>query len=88
MARLSLAPILDLSAAVPLRALLLAHRGQDLELDGSAVVRVGGQCLQVLLAAKRSWAAEGHRIRLLHPSDACGEALAVTHAGGQLGLED
>ena len=44
-------PCLDLSAAGPLAASLLRRRGSPLALDGSAVERLGGQCLQVLLAA-------------------------------------
>ena len=87
MATLSLAPVLDLSAAAPLRILLLAHRGQDVELDASAVSRVGGQCLQVLLSAQRTWQADGRSFRLNNASDACRDALATTQAGRLLGGE-
>ena len=48
---LALAPILDLKAAGPLRGALLERRGHPLELDAADVQRLGGLCLQVLLAA-------------------------------------
>ena len=51
--------MLDLKAAAPLAELLLSRRGHDVEVDGSDVERLGGQCLQVLLAARASWAADG-----------------------------
>jgi chemotaxis protein CheX len=88
MASLTLMPVLDLSASAPLRSLLLAHRGQDLELDASAVSRMGGQCLQVLLSARRTWQQDGHSFRLSDPSDACRDALATTQAGRLLGGEE
>jgi chemotaxis protein CheX len=87
MAALDLAPVLDPFAAVPLSLLLLAHRGQDLELDASAVTRLGGQCLQVLLSARRTWNADQKSFRLVNPSDACRDALAVTQAVSLLGEE-
>ena len=56
---LILAPVLDLNAAEPLKAELLARRGGDLALDASSVERLGGLCLQVLLSAIRTWRADG-----------------------------
>ena len=88
MAALSLAPLLDLSAAMPLRALLLAHRGADLDLDASEVQRLGGLCLQVLLAARRTWEADGSKLRIVNVSDACRDALGLAQAGPALGLEE
>ena len=58
-ARVDLAEVLDLAAAEPLRAELIERRGAPVELDGSAVQRVGGLCLQVLLSAQATWAADG-----------------------------
>ena len=74
-------------SAAPLQAELLAHRGQDLDLDATAVVRLGGQCLQILLAAKRTWQADGREVRLLNVSNAFGDALNITNAGPLLGAE-
>ena len=53
-----LAPVLDLKAAAPLADELIALRGTDITIDGTGVQRVGAQCLQVLLAARRTWAAD------------------------------
>ena len=61
---LTLAPVLDLNAAEPLKAELLARRNQELTLDASGVERLGGLCLQVLLSARRSWAADGVNLKL------------------------
>ncbi|WP_426958717.1 STAS domain-containing protein [Muricoccus radiodurans] len=69
-----LSPVLDLRAAGPLAAAMLAWRGDDLSLDASRVERVGGQCLQVILAARNQWAAEGRSFRVLGASDAFKEA--------------
>jgi chemotaxis protein CheX len=68
-----LAPVLDQRAAEPLKAELMAARGQALTLDGSAVERLGGLCLQVLLAALQTWRADGQALTFLNVS----EALAV-----------
>ena len=51
---------LDLKAAGPLRAALLEARGAPVEIDASAVQRLGGLCLQVLLSAEATWATDGH----------------------------
>ena len=50
---------LDLAAAAPLKAAILACRGEALQLDASAVQRLGGLCLQVLLAAAEAWRGDG-----------------------------
>ncbi len=76
-ASLMLAPVLDLNAAEPLKAELLACRGADLTIDGSAVDRLGGLCLQVLLSARRTWAADGVNLRLGSVSQAFAEQWAA-----------
>ncbi len=73
---------LDLLAAAPLAAALLAKRGQDVGIDGDAVRRLGGQCLQVLLAARASWQADGRFFRILTASAELAQGLA------QLGAAD
>ncbi|VTZ24957.1 conserved hypothetical protein [Methylocella tundrae] len=55
---LALPAILDLKAATPLASELLARRGEELSADASAVQRLGGQCLQVLLSAIMTWRAD------------------------------
>lgn len=74
---LMLAPLLDLNAAEPLKADLMARRGQPVTLDASAVERLGGLCLQVLLAARRTWATDGVNLRLGSVSDNFSEQWAA-----------
>ncbi len=73
---------LDLLAATPLAAALLAKRGQDVVIDGTAVRRFGGQCLQVLLAARASWQADGRFFRIVSAS------AELAHGLAQLGAAD
>ena len=87
MRTLSLPSVLDPAAAAPLRSLLLAHRGEDLELEASSVTRIGGQCLQVLLSAQRTWRTDGKQFRLRAVSGACRDALAITGAAGLVEAE-
>jgi chemotaxis protein CheX len=63
-----LPPALDLNAAGPLAEALLKHSGDDLALDGSKVQRLGAACLQVLLAAGRTWASDGAALLLDNPT--------------------
>ncbi|MCR5873858.1 STAS domain-containing protein [Phenylobacterium sp. J426] len=76
----TLAPVLDLNAAAPLAQALTERRGHPLVLDGSAVQRLGGPCLQVLLSAKATWAADGQTLTLAEPSAELTAALALMGA--------
>ncbi len=76
----SLPPVLDLNAAGPLAAELLMRRGAPLVIDGSAVERLGAQCLQVLLAGRATWAADGHSFSVEAPSDVFAATLAALGA--------
>ncbi|MGH7028770.1 STAS domain-containing protein [Brevundimonas sp.] len=67
---ISLPAVLDLRAAEPLRAQILAVRGQALTLDGASVERLGGLCLQVLLSARQTWAADGQALEIAPVSEA------------------
>lgn len=60
---------LDLTFAAPLRAHLAALLGQPLTIDASNVQRLGGLCMQVLLAAGIAWGQQGDELRVLNPSD-------------------
>jgi len=51
---------LDMQAASALLEKFLAARGADLRVGAADVQRIGGQCLQVLLAAKAAWAEDGN----------------------------
>jgi chemotaxis protein CheX len=76
-ASLILADCLDLTAAAPLKAQLLAARGTPLSLDASAVRRIGAQCLQVLLAARATWRQDGHPIEVAAASPEFAETVAL-----------
>ncbi len=82
-AALELPGVLDLAAAAPLLAELRAHRGGALTLDGSNVQRLGGLCLQVLLAAHEAWRADGCEFRL-QTSDAMAQGLRQMGANEML----
>jgi chemotaxis protein CheX len=72
---LQLPQVLDLTAAGPLTEQLLALRGADLSLDASQVMRLGGQCLQVLLSCTATWRKDGAALELVEPSAELAEAL-------------
>ena len=61
---LALPPILDLTAASTLLENFLTLRGRPLSLNAADVQRLGGQCLQVLLAARAAWAADEQDLHL------------------------
>jgi len=69
--------VLDLKAASQLMEMFLAHRGENLYLDGHEVQRVGGQCLQVLLCAKKAWAEDGYSLLLDNISEEAVAALEL-----------
>jgi chemotaxis protein CheX len=70
MQTLDLPDILDIRAAAPLAARLLALRGEEVAIDAGNVQRVGAQCIQVLLSARATWTADGISFALTNPSDA------------------
>lgn len=76
-APLVLADSLDLTAAAPLAAALLAARGKPATLDASGVRRLGAQCLQVLLAARALWSSDGLPWRVVDPSPEFADAAAL-----------
>jgi chemotaxis protein CheX len=57
---------LDLPAARPLVKALLERRGKPIALDGSSVHQLGAQCVQALLSARRTWAADGVALSLVN----------------------
>lgn len=61
---------LDGSTAALVTEGLRSLRGQPLDLCGFDVERVGGQGLQVLMAAFRTWAEDGQTLRIVDPSTA------------------
>jgi len=79
---LPLPKVMDLGAAKHLAADLLAARGQPIALDASHVQRVGGLCLQVLLSARRTWAADQVAFEIIHPAPAFKKCMAQLGAFG------
>jgi len=71
---------LDMTAAGPLVQELLGHRGQPIALNAAGVRRVGGQCLQVLLSAQATWAADGQAFEIVDPSPEFADGLALMGA--------
>ena len=71
---LQLDPVLDLGAAERLHEHLMGLRGRPLDIDASAVERLGGLSLQVLMSAQKTWAADGRALRVCTPSPAYEQA--------------
>ncbi len=65
-----------MQAAPALAAALRGLRGSALTLVGTDVARLGASCLQVLLAARRGWDADGVALRF----DDASPALTATAA--------
>lgn len=76
----TLGDALDMTAAGPLVQELLGHRGNPVSLNASGVRRLGGQCLQVLLSAQSTWAADGQPFEITEPSPEFAESLALMGA--------
>lgn len=66
---IELVQTLDLTAAKPLKDALQAVRGGAVTVNAGNVDRLGGQCLQVLLSAAKTWGAEGHGFEITEPSE-------------------
>jgi chemotaxis protein CheX len=70
---INLPTVLDIRAVTALKTELLERRGQDVTLDATGVERLGGLCLQVLLAAIKTWKVDGHALIFLNVSEALRE---------------
>jgi chemotaxis protein CheX len=81
---LTLPRVLDLSAASRVKAAILERRGEPVVLDASEVERLGGLCVQVLLAARAEWRMKGHELRIERASDAFVEAAQLMAAHERL----
>jgi chemotaxis protein CheX len=77
---LELPSILDLIAAPGLLEAFINRRGHPLAVDAGAVQRLGAQCLQVLLAARTAWAADGQILLLENLSDEFSSTLELLGA--------
>lgn len=79
--------VLDMQAAAPLAQSFLERRGQAVSVDGTDVQRLGGQCLQVLLSAQASWAADGKEFVIIGQSEAMADALGTLGAAALLPIK-
>jgi len=61
---------MDAATLAAVQAEILSCRGADLDLDAAVVNRFGGQALQLVLAASRTWSADGFRLRVSDASPA------------------
>ncbi len=61
---------LDTRAAPALHEALMGLDGQPVTLDASQVESLGGQCLQILLAASEAWAKQEISFAFENPSEA------------------
>ncbi len=59
---------LDHVAAASLFEVISSLTGTDIAIEGSRVERIGGQCLQILLAAASTWKADGTVLEFVNPS--------------------
>ncbi|MET0183543.1 MAG: STAS domain-containing protein [Caulobacterales bacterium] len=71
---------LDLRAASALKAALAERRGSDLTLNAADVQRLGGLCLQILLAADAAWRRDGFKLTIEAPSEAFTENASLMAA--------
>lgn len=67
---LKLPEVLDLNAASRLHEQVLAHKGENLDVDASDVSRLGAQCTQILLSAAQSWQADKQSFKVVQASGA------------------
>jgi chemotaxis protein CheX len=74
---LALSETLDLRAAGPLAASLLAARGGAIKLDASRVRSIGAQCMQVIFSARQTWDRDGQSLTIVNPTADFLDALTV-----------
>lgn len=74
---IELSKVLDLVAAPALLEHFLQCKEQDILVDAQQVQRLGAQCFQILLSAKKTWETGGHGLSLGNPSPAFTEAVAL-----------
>ncbi len=74
---------LDSSAAAGIRDILLAHRGSPLVVDAGQVRRTGMQAVQVLIAAARTWRADGHSYAVTNSTNEFLDTLALVGLPGE-----
>lgn len=74
---LKLPAVLDLNAASRLHEQVLALKDKNVAVDATDVVRVGAQCIQILLSAARSWRSMDMAFSVNQSSDAFAKTLQL-----------
>jgi len=77
---------IDLASITALRDALLERRTTDLIIDVSAVEKIGGLGVQVLIAAADAWSQDGRTLTIVNGSEAFLETLRLTAADELLEL--
>lgn len=77
---LRLPAVLDSAAAPGLVAELSALRGGAVAIDAGEVSRLGGLCLQALMSARATWAADSQPFDIRNPSPEFSQTLALAGA--------
>jgi chemotaxis protein CheX len=78
---------LDQKAAYALAETLLAERGRAVRLNGGSVLRLGGQCLQVMLAARRAWEEDSQALTIMPCSEELAAGLSLLGAAEIFGVD-
>lgn len=73
----SLAAVLDLNEAAALRGKLMGLRGSNVVIDASGVERIGALCVQVIMAAAKTWNEDKQSFTLSKVSDAFQKTMQV-----------
>jgi chemotaxis protein CheX len=81
---LTLPERLDLPAATELAEAFSGRRRHDLSVNCTEVALLGTNCLQVLISAAQTWAADGYALTFVDLSSAFSSQLALMG----LGLDD
>lgn len=75
---------MDLNAVSAMHAELVGLKGHDVEIDAADVRKSGAQCVQVLLAAKKTWDADGKSLMIGTMSNAFENTLKLLGISGDV----
>lgn len=74
---IELSKTLDLVSAPALLESFLQKKGHSVQIDADQVHRLGAQCLQILLSAKKTWESDDCSFIFENPSEEFTEAIAL-----------
>lgn len=74
----------DRKAIAQFAPTLMGHRGDDAALDASAVNRMGALAVELLIAARKQWQADGKALTILNASPAFLACLADIGASSEM----